>query len=153
MKELIIRLSDFLRKEIVEVKNYKYTKNIGCQTNIYVSFRAVKNSDFKIYVKGEVIGFIEQECSLCLETYSHPLKIPISIDMNIKEGCVDIGEEVRQLILLEMPSKPVCNYDCLGICKVCGKHNKKDDTCSCIDEYDNFAKDIWKELLNEYRRK
>ncbi|MDR0724214.1 MAG: YceD family protein [Endomicrobium sp.] len=153
MKELIIRLSDFLRKEILEVKNYKYTKDIGCQTNISVSFRAVKVSELKIYVKGEVIGFIEQECSLCLKTYSHPLKIPISIDMDIKEGCVDVGEEIRQLIILELPLKPICESGCLGICKVCGRYNKKDDSCSCVDESDNFAKDIWKELLNKYRRK
>ncbi|MDR1418070.1 MAG: DUF177 domain-containing protein [Endomicrobium sp.] len=153
MKELIIRLSDFLKKEIVEVKNFKYTKDIGCQANICVSFIAAKVSDFKIYIKGEVVGFIEQECSLCLEPYSFPLQIPINIDMDIREGCVDIGEEIRQLMILEMPLKPICKSDCLGICKVCGRHNKKDDSCSCVDEDDNVAKHIWKELLNKYQRK
>jgi uncharacterized protein len=154
MEKLIIRLSDFFLKGNVEVKNYKYTKDIGYQTNINVSFKAIKISNFnKIYVKGEVIGFIEQECSLCLEPYSHPIKIPISIDMDVKECYVDIGEEIRQLMLLEVPLRPICDPDCLGICKVCGRHNKKEDSCSCIDENDNFAKDIWRELLNKYRGK
>ena len=81
------------------------------------------------------------------------MEIPINVDMVVKEGCVDVNEEVRQLILLEMPSKPVCSSDCLGICKICGRRNKKDDSCSCVDEYDNCIKERWKELLNKHRRK
>jgi uncharacterized protein len=155
MKEFIIHLSDFLKKDIVEIKKCKYTKDIGYQINIIVSFAAIKISDSEIYVKGNIIGFIEQQCSLCLKIYNHPLKIPINISMNVKEGCIDVSDEVRQLILLEMPSKPVCNDDCLGICKVCGKHNRKDNFCSCIDidEYNNCTNERWKELLNKYRRK
>jgi uncharacterized protein len=153
MKELIIHLSDFLKKDTIEIKECKYTNDIGYQTNIYVSFVAVKVSDSKVYVKGKLVGFIEQECSLCLQPYGHPLEIPINVDMYVREACVDVNEEVRQLILLEMPLKPICSSDCLGICKICGRRNKKDDSCSCVDEYDNCIKERWKELLNKYRRK
>ncbi|MDR1522494.1 MAG: DUF177 domain-containing protein [Endomicrobium sp.] len=153
MKELVIKLSDFLKKDIVEINKCKYTRDIGYQINISVSFKAIKIADSKVYVKGKVAGFIEQQCSLCLEVYNHPLEIPININMDVKEGCVDVSEEVRQLILLEMPSKPVCNDDCLGICKICGKHNRKDYSCSCVDEYNECSKERWKELLNKYRRK
>jgi uncharacterized protein len=73
--------------------------------------------------------------------------------MDIKDNYVDIGKEIRQLILLEMPAKPICSDECVGICKVCGRHNKKDDFCLCVDENDELIKQRWKTLLNKHTRR
>ncbi|GHT37426.1 hypothetical protein AGMMS49593_04420 [Endomicrobiia bacterium] len=147
MKELIIGLSDFLKTDAIEVKKYKYTGNMDCKSDIFVSFRAVKISYGEIYVSGKIKGFVYLECSRCLRICSHPLEIPISASMDIKSGYVDIGEEIRQLLLLEMPMKPVCGSDCIGICKICGKHNKKNDSCLCADKDDELVKERWKALV------
>lgn len=154
MRKLTIHLLDFFEKEIVEVRNFKYIGDIDCQSDVSVSFRATKISDLKVYISGEVTGFIEQECSRCLNGYRHSLKIPITLDIDVgsEDNSINVHEEVRQLIILEMPLKPICKPECLGICKVCGRRNEKAKSCFCVDKGDDFARDTWKRLLNKYRR-
>jgi uncharacterized protein len=153
MKELIVDLSDFLKTDTIEVKLYKYVGDVSFKTDVTVSFKAVKISDDKIYVNGKIKGFVNLECSRCLRVYNHPLEIPIDTDMDIIDDYADVGEEVRQLLLLEMPMKPVCSDTCLGICKICGKHNERDDSCFCTEKDDELIKERWKELLNNDNRR
>ena len=87
------------------------------------------------------------------DPYEHQIEIPINTDIEAEKGQIDVGEEIRQLLLLEMPMKPVCSEDCFGICKVCGKHNKKNDSCDCCIGFNESVKERWKELLNNKRGK
>ncbi len=41
-----------------------------------------------------------------------------------------LADEVRQAVLVEIPSDPVCGQDCRGLCSVCGI-NLNTQTCSC----------------------
>jgi uncharacterized protein len=153
MRRLTVSLLDFLKIDTVEVKDCKYSGDIGVKTGILVSFRALKSSQRSIYINGMIRGVVELECSRCLDLYKHHIEIPINADIDTINGQVDVGEEVRQLMLLEMPMKPICVKDCLGICKICGKHNKKNNSCDCSDNLDESVKERWKELLNNKRRK
>jgi uncharacterized protein len=156
MKELVINLHDFLKAEIIEVKACKYAAVVDCKCDVLVSFKAVKipSSDNKIYVNGRIKGFVELTCSRCLRGYNYFVEIPIDTDdICIVDGCIDIGEEVRQLLLLEVPMKPLCSEDCLGICKICGKYNKKNASCFCVEKGDEFVKEMWKKLLNKDNRR
>jgi uncharacterized protein len=154
MRQLIVNLSSFLKTDTVEVENYKYNSDdIGVKTDILVSFRALKSSQESICINGTIKGFVELECSRCLELYKHQIKIPINADIEIVNEQVDIAEEVRQLLLLDMPMRPICNKDCLGICRICGKNRKKSNYCECIDNIDESVEERWKELLNNKWRK
>jgi len=51
------------------------------------------------------------------------------------ELTVDLTEEIRQCILLELPMKPLCRPDCAGLCPTCGA-NRNDGPCSCKPEAD-----------------
>ncbi|MDR0977546.1 MAG: DUF177 domain-containing protein [Endomicrobium sp.] len=154
MKELILNLHDFLKTGAVEVENYRYNGMIsGVNIDICVSFKALKSSDKSVRIDGMINGFAELECSLCLDLYKYEIKIPVHSNINADNSQVDVGEDIRQLLLLELPMKPVCSQDCLGICKVCGRHNKKNDSCSCTDNIDESTREMWKELLNIKRRK
>lgn len=46
---------------------------------------------------------------------------------------IDLGEEVRQSIILALPMKPVCREDCLGLCSHCGRNLNK-EKCGCKEE-------------------
>jgi uncharacterized metal-binding protein YceD (DUF177 family) len=159
MRELTVSLIDFLKTDIIEVKNYKYEGDIGVKAQIVISFRAFLKSSKKsiyIYINGIIKGFVKLECSRCLDLYEHRIEIPININIkniNIKteRGQIDVGEEIRQLLLLEMPMKPVCSEGCFGICKACGRHNKKNDSCNCCDGFDESVKERWKELLKNVK--
>jgi uncharacterized metal-binding protein YceD (DUF177 family) len=148
MNKLILSLFDFLKTDIVEIKKYGYEGDIGCKSDVSVSFKAVRISGDKVYVSGKIEGSLCIECSYCLSVYRHPLEVAIDICMDILDGQVNIGEEVRQLLFLEMPIKPLCGKDC-GIFKICGEHNKKDNSCYCEgDANAGLIKARLKELLS-----
>jgi uncharacterized protein len=46
------------------------------------------------------------------------------------ELTVDLTEEIRQCILLELPMKPLCRPDCAGLCPSCGQ-DLNEGHCTC----------------------
>jgi uncharacterized protein len=148
MNKLILSLFDFLKTDTVKIKTYNYKGDIGCKSDIAVSFKATKVSDDKIYIGGEINGSFCVECSYCLSAYKHTVKIAIDVCMDILNGQINVGEEVRQLLLLEMPIKPLCGKDC-GVFKICGERNKKDNSCYCDDDANaGLIRERLKELLS-----
>ncbi len=43
---------------------------------------------------------------------------------------VDLGEEIKDYILLEMPLNPLCKTSCEGLCPICGE-NLNQTQCNC----------------------
>jgi uncharacterized protein len=55
---------------------------------------------------------------------------------------IDLTDELRQCLLLELPLKPLCRPDCAGLCPQCGQ-NLNEGLCECKpDEGD----DAWAAL-------
>ena len=50
-------------------------------------------------------------------------------DVNI----VDLGEDVRQYLVLSIPLKMLCKEECAGLCPICG-NNRNTTPCSCTVE-------------------
>jgi uncharacterized protein len=46
------------------------------------------------------------------------------------ELTIDLAEQVRQALLIELPMKPLCRPDCKGLCPECG-HNLNEGPCPC----------------------
>ena len=44
---------------------------------------------------------------------------------------LDLGDVVRELILLDVPSTPLCRPDCAGLCLTCGA-NLNNGPCGCV---------------------
>lgn len=53
----------------------------------------------------------------------------ISPDTNM----IDLGEDVRQFLLLALPIKMLCREECKGLCALCGQ-NLNSARCSCSDK-------------------
>jgi uncharacterized protein len=52
------------------------------------------------------------------------------------DNYVDITQDLKELVLVNLPMKPLCQSDCLGICPVCGA-NRNQGECGCeIDTID-----------------
>ncbi len=47
---------------------------------------------------------------------------------------VDLTSELRECILLSLPSHPVCDPDCRGVCPHCGKR-LADGPCGCGNDF------------------
>ncbi|MFC1683245.1 DUF177 domain-containing protein [Candidatus Zixiibacteriota bacterium] len=121
----------------------------------------------QIVCRGQVSSTVELECSRCLE----PLEQDISEEMTllfsflaaepgdaadeelkiIPPGAdqVDVTEEVRQTLLLAMPTKPLCNIQCQGLCPRCGADRNREG-CNCPrPDGDPRWKNLQKLLFNE----
>ena len=46
---------------------------------------------------------------------------------------LDLGEVIREQVLLGLPLKPLCREDCQGLCPRCGK-NRNAGPCGCTPE-------------------
>lgn len=53
-----------------------------------------------------------------------------------EEGTVDLTEEIRECLLVELPLKPLCRPDCAGLCPQCGK-NLNQGFCDCEADEDD----------------
>ena len=119
----------------------------------------------EFYCRGEVTAPVEIECSRCLEPYPDKLqgelnfivrkydaKAVMSADggedvilLHPNDNIVDMTDQIRQVLALAMPMKPICSEDCRGLCPQCGA-NLNEETCDCrsdeIDERWEGLKDL-----------
>jgi uncharacterized protein len=104
-------------------------------------------------LRGQLRGAVTTSCSRCLE----PARLPIATDVSVlfveKEpddsedeenldapdvmtfegGVIDLGAEMRDEILLAIPTQVLCKEDCLGLCPVCGE-NRNVTPCDCAEK-------------------
>ena len=91
-------------------------------------------------------------CARCLDD----VRVTISVkDLcfhfeKVKDLEVDLTEDVREELLLAVPSCFYCSPDCKGICPMCGA-NLNHETCSCGDapaepEFGSDAPSPWDQL-------
>jgi len=52
------------------------------------------------------------------------------------EGTVDLTDEIRECLAVELPLKPLCRPDCAGLCPQCGK-DLNQGLCDCEADEDD----------------
>ena len=103
-------------------------------------------------VIGRVSAKVTLDCGRCLKKFK--LKMEPKFDVvHLKEApedegeippgetdelpmdgdIIDIGEDVRQTVLLELPMNPVCGKSCKGLCRICGSDLNK-NKCGCDEQ-------------------
>ena len=68
-------------------------------------------------------------------TVSHALVLSLQNEddgsyIQVSDYKLDLDELIRADILLELPTKHLCDINCKGLCSVCGK-NLNDGACNC----------------------
>ena len=108
-----------------------------------------------VLVAGVLAGWVTVECTRCLR----PVTIPVTVELeeefkptvDVLRGTyvavdeddtallidghhvLDIGEVLRQAVLLEVPIQALCRPDCAGLCQTCGQ-DLNDGPCDCSSE-------------------
>ncbi len=79
-----------------------------------------------------VEGQYEFLCARCLEPVSvaRQDKFNIHVDIDPTTEFVDLGEEIRQELLLSVSNIVLCKKDCKGLCPSCGV-NLNNEKCKC----------------------
>lgn len=117
--------------------------------------------DDSVHVRGRFETQVGLECGRCLEPFSMGLEQELDLfylprpeqpeqddqeeEVELSDhdlvvayydaDVLDLGEMVREQILLGLPMKRVCREDCQGICHSCGV-NRNVGECNCKDQDD-----------------
>jgi uncharacterized protein len=126
------------------------------------SFTATRTSG-GIYITGALRSSTSIECVRCLETASLPMTMvldelfyyppsdaPAGESAVGEDGYIDLGPLLRDLSLLELPWRPVCRPDCLGLCPECG-HNLNEGACECAGDAVDHRLAVLRDLLDSHK--
>lgn len=87
----------------------------------------------ELVVKGSVTAQAELTCSRCAVFFSTTLTDSSFLRAyDLPEGTVtvDVTDDLREAILLQLPNFPICSAACEGLCPQCGK-NLNQGPCGC----------------------
>lgn len=121
---------------------------------VRISARLI-NCGSEILVDGQLTTALLLHCARCLEPFLHVMEIPFRLELrNVsrltrpsdfeaeaeetvevryfteEENYVDVTQEIQEIILLNVPMKPLCRPGCRGLCPVCGV-NRNEAQCFC----------------------
>ena len=152
MKKFIISFDDFKNTSSLLFENEKFCFNVDDNSiikpsDLKVSFKADKYGDI-VSVTGNIFGAMSFECSRCLKLFEKDVNINFECSFGVEEYQMDISNEIKENIILNMPMQPLCKHNCKGICQVCGR-NKNDTGCSCKEKSEeDFIAEKWSKIKN-----
>lgn len=116
-----------------------------------VSLRALKFGQ-RVLIDGLIKIDVSFRCGRCLKEFMKPLEIKFRDEYNPAEEIsgtgdqelrseeldlshyrddeIDVGEIVKEQVLLAVPMKPLCDSGCKGICPECGR-DLREGACGC----------------------
>ncbi len=124
----------------------------------------VTRTGSEILLRGHVAVEAVLECARCLDEFVIELESPIEVvcvigsnpsDLAEIQGFIgveaaadyiDLTDEIRDLLLVLIPLKPLCRADCLGLCPKCGTNLNK-GSCSCSRDDHDSRWDALKRLI------
>jgi len=99
-------------------------------------------------VEGKVRTRITGDCGRCLEPVTRDIEnsgVCLFYELP-EEDEMDITEDVRAEMLVELPMNLLCSEECRGLCPHCGA-NLNHDNCNCNNDEDD-ADNRWGALDN-----
>jgi uncharacterized protein len=114
----------------------------GVRVNIPVSYDSlVQLVSNEVIVSGRLATSVEQECSRCGDFFSTSVEDSSFLrayEINPDTEELDITDDIREAVLLQLPVFPVCRKECRGLCAQCG-HNLNKGPCGCKPPEDRSA--------------
>ena len=99
----------------------------------------------RLLVQGVLRVRMECECARCAVFFSTEIKDSAFLrDYELGESVqtVDLTDDLREALLLQLPHVLLCRPECRGLCPVCGR-NRNEGPCDCRLEMQNNP---WKRL-------
>ena len=87
-------------------------------------------TDEEIYIKGQVHTTVALHCARCLDDFNKRFQGEFSLSLTPDHEKIDLSEQIRETVLIEIPMKALCQESCKGICSYCGT-NKNKHSCEC----------------------
>ena len=114
-----------------------------------------------VSIRGKLEAAAWLECFRCLKHYESSISVPFDVFadrtgtgskgdeealerddyMKFHDGRrLDLADDAREALLIELPMAPHCREDCAGLCKQCGA-DLNDGPCACMVEKLGLAPD------------
>lgn len=137
-------------EEGLEIEDRETVETDGAPAAATLKAR-VEKAGRDVFLKGTVSASLSLVCSRCLGEFQSDADIPLDLafcpeDEEQEEGheltrgeldtgfyrddVIDLGEIVKEQVLLNIPMKPLCREECKGICPRCGT-NLNAGECGC----------------------
>lgn len=80
-------------------------------------------------------GTMYLNCGRCLEEFTADFekKLKLNYQINQADQIIDLIPDIREEIIVDYPIKPLCKFDCKGLCFKCGR-NLNEEVCKCVTE-------------------
>jgi uncharacterized protein len=113
---------------------------------------AVELNGEQVSVRGRILALARLECARCLTRYDLPLEVPFEVFaeragsgrsrdeeqalesdryMMFHDGrLLDLRDEARETLQIELPMIPRCREECMGLCSRCGA-DLNQGPCAC----------------------
>lgn len=127
----------------IDLSSYEYDKGFFPFVNPIKVKGRVYNHIGVVNLSANIEFSFKTVCDRCandiMDEYSVPLNIILVKELNdennddfiiVQDDRINLDELVLDSILLNLPSKHLCNAECKGLCPQCGK-NLNDGKCSC----------------------
>jgi uncharacterized protein len=108
------------------------------------------NAGSVVTARGMLFATLVQDCSRCLIQHTVPLQLAVNEECRLAQidepmvgsageappipildgGMIDLTELVRQIVVLNLPTRSLCRPDCQGLCPQCGE-NLNCGPCHC----------------------
>jgi uncharacterized protein len=132
------------------------------QTGGRVAARVEKGEGEAVHVRGRLQAGLGVTCSRCLEPFTFPVAQQLDLfylprlprqqeeeeDVELEDrdlvvayynaGRIDLGDALREQLVLALPMKRLCRAECRGLCPVCGG-NRNQRECGCALPADNVS--------------
>ena len=95
---------------------------------------AVEPAGQELVVRGQVEAPLRLRCSRCAQFFSTTARV--SSFLHAYESAehpdfLDVSDDVREDLLLEIPGFPLCQAGCKGLCARCGQ-DLNEGACGCV---------------------
>ena len=133
-----IRVRD-IRSDGLEVKDTIEPDVLGLGKNDPVAFTIalkvkaeLEKVENTVLARTDVHSKFITTCARCLELVECPWNEKYYLDFPIDKTTeyIDLEDEIRQEILMNLPTRILCKDDCQGLCVVCGANLNKEQ-CRC----------------------
>ena len=154
-KRIIIHVSQLEKAQVLDFEGDLTEDIFGVEDSEFLKLHDKLHYKFQaryhvggIEVKGKAWTLVESKCGRCLEEVKESLEVKLQLffdELNDIEE-LDITEDVREELMVEIPMNFVCSDDCLGLCPVCGVNLNK-QKCKCKQEVEKEPS-VWDALDN-----
>ncbi|HVE13574.1 MAG TPA: DUF177 domain-containing protein [Elusimicrobiota bacterium] len=84
----------------------------------------------RLLVQASFAGVWRLPCGRCLAAAEAPFSCEFEETYPASDEVIDLTEDARQAVLLELPQRALCKDACRGLCPSCGK-NLNEGACKC----------------------